>query len=61
MSGPHNLLHPHLSDVCDGKLFEEHPVFGKYPQALQVIAYFDEVELANPLRSKAKHNKTGNF
>ena len=59
MSGPHKLLHPHniIGDVCDGKLFDEHPIFGADQQALQSIAYFDEVELANPLGSKAKHNK----
>ena len=60
MSGSHKLLHPHIGDVCDGKLFDEHPIFGEYAQALQIIAYYDEVELANPLGSKAKHNKIGN-
>ena len=32
MSGPHKLLNPFIGDVCDGKLFDEHPIFGEYAQ-----------------------------
>lgn len=48
-----------LADVCDGELFKEHPIFKTTPQALQIIAYFDEMEMANPLGSRAAENKLG--
>ena len=40
--------------------FSKNPIFfGSDPNALKIIAYFDEFELANPLESKAKYNKIG--
>ena len=58
-SGPHQLTCPMLGDLCDGEVFKEHPIFSANPNALQIVAYYDEVELANPLGSKAKKNKIG--
>ena len=46
-------------DFCDGKLFREHPLFSSDPLALQIIAYFDEVEVCNPLGSHIKKHKLG--
>lgn len=38
-----------LQDFCDGQLFKLHPLFSQDPLALQIIAFFDELELCNPL------------
>ena len=43
-----------LEDFCDGTLFKEHPLFSCDPYALQIIAYFDELEVCNPLGSHVK-------
>ena len=48
-----------MKDFCDGYSFKSHPVFKSYPQALQVIVYYDDVETANPLGAKAGHHKLG--
>ena len=48
-----------LGDLCDGEVFREHVIFSANPNALQIVAYYAEVELANPLGSKAKKNKIG--
>ena len=48
-----------IGDLCNGELFKEHSIFSTNPNALQIVAYFDEVELANPLGSKTKKNKIG--
>lgn len=36
-------------DFCDGLIFKEHPMFGSDPYALQIISYFDELEVVNPI------------
>ena len=46
-----------LEDVCDGTLFSEHPLFGNDPYALQIISFFDELELCNPLGTHVKKHK----
>ena len=48
-----------LIDYCDGKVFMKHPLFSVNSKALQIFLYFDEVELCNPLGSKAKIHKLG--
>ena len=49
-----------IGDICDGDMFEEHPIFHQNPQAFQIVAYFDEMETANALGPKAsKNNKLG--
>ena len=35
--------------ICDGTIFSRHPVFSHYDNALQIIAYFDELEICNPI------------
>ena len=35
----------HLSDFCDGSRYLGHPLFGVNCSALQIILYFDELEL----------------
>ena len=59
-SSPHQLIGNKLGDVCDGDMFREHPIFHQNPQAIQIVAYYDEMETANALGPKAsKNNKLG--
>lgn len=48
-----------LSDYCDGSVYKSHPLFSQNHQGLQIIAYYDDVEVCNPLGSKAKKHKLG--
>ena len=48
-----------LHDFCDGKVFSSHPLFSVHKDALQIFFYFDELEVCNPLGSKAKIHKLG--
>ena len=48
-----------IEDICDGTNFSRHPVFSHYDNALQIIAYFDELEICNPLGSHIKRHKVG--
>uniref|UniRef100_A0A1X7UZQ4 Uncharacterized protein n=1 Tax=Amphimedon queenslandica TaxID=400682 RepID=A0A1X7UZQ4_AMPQE len=38
-----------LSDFCDGDLFACHPLFSLHSSALQIILYYDDMEICNPL------------
>lgn len=48
-----------IEDFCDGLLFKTHPLFSSDPSALQIIAYYDELELCNPLGTHVKQHKLG--
>ena len=48
-----------LSDYCDGKRFHENQLFSTNPVALQLMLYYDELELCNPLGSRRKKHKIG--
>ena len=48
-----------IEDICDGQIFKQHPLFSQDPCALQIIAYYDEVELCNPLGTHVKQHKLG--
>ena len=50
-----------IADFCDGTLFKMHSLFGQNPHALQIIAYFDELEVCNPLGGQAGIHKLGKF
>lgn len=45
----------HLHDFCDGEAFRNHTFFSLHPHALQIVAYYDEVETCNPLGSSGKY------
>ena len=49
----------YLSDYCDGYFFKNHQIFGTRPNALQIILYFDELEVCNPLGSHSGVHKLG--
>ncbi|XP_035665562.1 uncharacterized protein LOC118408812 [Branchiostoma floridae] len=51
----------YLRDICDGSLFQTHPVFYQDTNALQIILYYDDVEIDNPLGSYAGKHKVGMF
>lgn len=49
-----------LGDYCDGELFTQNALFQQDPCALQIQLFYDELEVCNPLGSKAKKHKLGN-
>lgn len=48
-----------LEDFCDGSVFANHDLFKSDPNALQLIAYYDELEVVNPLGAYLKKHKVG--
>ena len=48
-----------LKDYCDAKNFKKHPLFSISPTSLQLILYYDDLELCNPLGSRHKKYKIG--
>lgn len=48
-----------VEDFCDGVRFKSHPLFSQDKSALQIIAFYDEVEICNPLGSHVKQHKLG--
>ncbi len=48
-----------IEDFCDAAIFKNHPLFSQDPEALQIIAYFDELEVCNPLGTHVKTHKVG--
>ena len=49
----------YLEDFCDGKVSTSHPLFSLHLDALQIFFYYDNLEVCNPLGSKAKIHKLG--
>ena len=45
----------------DGKNFKKNPFFQRYPQALRIQLYFDDILVNNPLGSKTAAHKLGAF
>ena len=58
---PHNGGDEFLEDFCYGQRFISHAIFSSNPRALQIIAYFDELEVCNPLGTHTKMHKLGIF
>ena len=50
-----------MQDFCDANFVKTHPVFKTYPDALQFILFYDDIELANPLRAKVGIHKLGSY
>ena len=46
-----------IGDYCDGNRFKNHPLFSMDPYALQIFAFFDELELCNPFGTHVKKHK----
>ncbi|XP_028416974.1 uncharacterized protein LOC114541188 [Dendronephthya gigantea] len=51
----------YMRDFCDGQLYRCHPLLLRNPQAIQIILYYDELEIVNPLGSKTGKHKLGAF
>ena len=48
-----------LKDFCDGGLCRNHPLISADSKALQIIAYFDELEVVNPIGTYVNTHKLG--
>ena len=48
-----------LEDLCDGTAYKEHPLFSKDETALQIMLYYDDLEVANPIGSRSTKHKLG--
>ena len=48
-----------LNDYCDGSVYHLHPLFSKNNNALEIMLNYDDVEVCNPLGSRAKIHKLG--
>ena len=59
MTSGHQRLHDNMGDYCDSPAFKSHPLFSKESLALQIMMYYDDVEVTNPLGSKTKTHKIG--
>ena len=59
--GPHQSCGDFLTDVCDGSCYKEHQVFSNHPTALQIIAYYDDISITNPLGSSKNKYKLGRY
>ena len=50
-----------LADYCDGSDFRCHSLYSWEKNSLQVMIYYDDVEVCNPLGTKVKLHKLGMF
>lgn len=55
----HSMPEGKIRDFCDGSLFNNHPLFSANSKALQIMTYFDEFEVCDPLGSKASKHQMG--
>lgn len=55
----HSLPGDKMGDFCDSKSYKDSELFQVDPCALQIQLYYDEVEVCNPIGSKAKIHKLG--
>ena len=56
---PHTARVAKFNDMCNGNVFKENPVFSYSAHTIEIIAYYDEIELCNPLGSHTKVHKLG--
>lgn len=49
-----------MEDICDGERYKDHALYSTDGTALQIIIYFDELEVCNPIGSNRKKHKLGN-
>ena len=48
-----------MGDYFDSQQFTDHPLFQQDKNALQINLFYDDLEVCNPLGSKAKIHKLG--
>lgn len=56
---PHNSNNGLILDYCDAQLYNAHKLFSIDDIALQLILYFDEIEVCNPLGGRNGKHKLG--
>lgn len=56
---PHHSSDEFIRDFCDAQEIKDSEVFENDPSALQLLLYYDEIEVANPLGAKAGMHKLG--
>lgn len=61
IDNPHKSVDDFLRDICDSDLRCRHPIFSMDHKAFQIIAYYDDVELANPIGYQVKKHKVGEY
>lgn len=49
-----------IEDYCDGESYKRHPLFSECTRALEIIFYYEDVEIVNPIGSRTKIHKLGN-
>ena len=59
INSPHGSSDGIMRDFCDAQLIKESELFKKDPTALQLIMFYDKIEVANPLGAKAGIHKLG--
>ncbi|XP_028418465.1 uncharacterized protein LOC114543835 [Dendronephthya gigantea] len=59
IDNPHARQDGLLGDFCDGEEFKSHPLFSTDMYALQLLLFFDELQVCNPLGSRANTHKIG--
>ena len=50
-----------MLDYSDGAYFKIHPLYKDHPGTLQIQLYYDELEICNPIGSKALKHKLGMY
>lgn len=59
MENSHQSTNGLICDFCDGSTFQDHALFSSHPNGLQIIAYYDELEVVNPVGTYIKKHKLG--
>ena len=55
----HSMTNGKIRDFCDGRFYKNHPLFSSNSSALQIMMYFDEFDVCDPLGSKSSKHKIG--
>lgn len=50
-----------MSDICDGESYKSHPLFSVKNNSLEILLYYDDLEVCNPLLSRSKVHKIGKY
>lgn len=61
ISGGHRSTTNALKDYCDGESYATHPLFSIDASSFQILFYYDEVEICNPIGSSRSKHKLGKF
>ena len=48
-------------DFCDSLTYKTHPLFSNDQNSLEIMVYYDDLEICNPIGSRATKHKLGRF